>query len=327
MKHILLLSGLLLASLPLKAQQNPAVPLAYSLMNPFTIGMATGAIFTAGTMLWLRARAERLFLWHTVVGHVHINEGRCTVANILEEIEYFANSSQFYGILLTIDVAKGSFGTAAALHREIMLQKKKKPIVAFIENCCCAAGYYIASACDLIVASPCAQMGGIGVLYPHAYLDEPQYSMIEGAGIMQGNWQSDALQAGDYKMADLPMRPMNDHERLMQQNFIDDIYQTMCQDIAQARKLDITTTDIWANGQIFTANYASTIGLVDLLGSLAHVKVAMQQIFLDRKIKVPGRIVFLELASKRWFPTWQQLFEKTVGNQAQSHIRSQGNLN
>lgn len=318
MKIKFLLASLLLIQCPTAKTMGVSSGLA----NPFAVGLAAGALATAGTVLWLRVRTERIFLRHTVIGLVRINDIQ-NLDQTLDDIEYFADSNQFYGIMLLINSDGGNFGTAAALHRELLMQKKKKPIVAYIENKCCAAAYYIASACDLIVASPCAEVGSIGVIYPHAYLDAPQYYMLEGVGVMQGNWQPDALQAGAYKMAGLPMRPMNDNERQMQQALIDDMYQTMCTDIAQARGLSLEATGQWADGQLFTARYAATVGLVDLLGALTHGKIAMQQIFKDRCIKVPGRIVLLEKSDQQWLPTWRSLFEKTLGNQAQSNIRAQ----
>ncbi len=318
MNKKLLLVGLLLAA-PIYADQQL---MASSLINPFTIGIVSGAIFTAGTLLLLQAQAERTFLRHTVIGLVRMQDDIQGLDRILAELDYYVDSNQFFGVLLLINSSGGSFGTAAALHREILLRKNKKPIVAFIENSCCAAAYYVASACDFIAASPCAEVGSIGVLYPHAYLDSTQYYMLEGSGIMQGTWQPDGLQAGAYKMAQLPMRPMNDEERQMEQNFIDDIYNTMCSDIALARDLDITTSDLWANGKLFTAHSAAAVGLVDVLGSLAQTKSALLQLFKDRRIQVPGKIVLLEKKTQSWFSTMQTMFEKTLGNQAQSNIRS-----
>lgn len=139
---------------------------------------------------------------------------------------------------------------------------------------------------------------------------------------MQGSWQPDGLQAGAYKMAELPMRPMNDGERQMEQNLIDDIYNTMCTDIALARDLDLTTSDEWADGKLFAAHRAAAVGLVDVLGSLTDTKSALQQLFKERGIKVPGRIALLEMKEQGWLPSWRTLFQKTLGNQAQFNIRS-----
>ncbi len=320
MKTKLLLAGLLISS-PILANQQSPVPLSSILLSQFTIGLATGAIFTAGTMLWLRARAERI-LSHTAVGLIRVTGEIENLDELLSDIEFFSNSSQFYAILLIINSSGGNLGTAAALHRELIIQKRKKPIVVFVEKNCCAAAYYVASACDLIIASPCAEVGGIGVIYPHAYLDNPQYFMLEGAGIMQGTWQSDTVQAGSYKMAEIAMRPMNDNERQMEQNLVDDMYQTICGDIAQSRELSLTTTDQWADGQLFTARYASTIGLIDALGSLADSKVVLQHLFKDRGIKVPGKIVFLEKPIHGWLSSITNMFKKTLHNQAQLNIRA-----
>lgn len=67
-------------------------------------------------------------------------------------------------ILFDIDSPGGEVNGCSELADMIFLARGKKPIVAYASGACCSGAYWIASACDRILASDTAVLGSIGVV-------------------------------------------------------------------------------------------------------------------------------------------------------------------
>lgn len=73
-------------------------------------------------------------------------------------------SPQIKGILLDIDSPGGEVNGCSELSDMIYQARGKKPIVAYASGACCSGAYWIASACDKILAADTAILGSIGVV-------------------------------------------------------------------------------------------------------------------------------------------------------------------
>ncbi|WP_213055099.1 S49 family peptidase, partial [Escherichia coli] len=66
-------------------------------------------------------------------------------------------------VVLRINSPGGSSLASDIIYREVLLTKKVKPIIASMSDVAASGGYYIAMACDTIVAHPNTITGSIGV--------------------------------------------------------------------------------------------------------------------------------------------------------------------
>jgi len=157
--------------------------------------------------------------------------------------DYFEDDS-IKAILFKIESSGGSCGSCQALFHEIIQLKKQypKPVITLIENMCTAGGYYIASATDHLVASGTSIIGDIHVDHLCNIYDPA------------------AVQKEDTSVVTKPMSPAS-HLSL-------DTYKQIVEDIAHQRKLPLNSLKDWAEGNVFTAREALSIGLIDQLGSI-----------------------------------------------------------
>ena len=68
-------------------------------------------------------------------------------------------------VVLRINSPGGSFHASDLLWREIHLTREKKPVIASMSGVAASGGYYLAMACDTIMAMPNTVTGSIGVFH------------------------------------------------------------------------------------------------------------------------------------------------------------------
>jgi protease-4 len=131
-------------------------------------------------------------------------------------------------------------------------------VVCSLGSVAASGGYYIASACDQIVASPGTVTGSIGVIseVPHVQ------KLLELAKV-----EVETIKSGALKDVGSPLRPMTAEERQFFQKFIDGVYEQFLDDVARARKLDKNELRKIADGRILTGQQALEAKLIDKLGN------------------------------------------------------------
>src|SRR6266481_5075512 len=122
-----------------------------------------------------------------------------------------------------------------------------------------SGGYYVASACDAIVANPGSLTGSIGVIMEMGNVQE----LLQKIGV-----QPEVLKAGAYKDMGSPVRPLTDEERTIFQQMIDSVHTQFITAVADGRKLDAEKVRALADGRIYSGEQAHDLGLVDKLGGL-----------------------------------------------------------
>lgn len=160
--------------------------------------------------------------------------------NLLFEImNAVKNDKNIKGMAFIIDSPGGAVYRVTELFNAIKDIKIKK--VAFVDNCCCSLAYWLASACNKIIAtSETAYFGSIGVISGRYYSDSEVYIT---------NRES------PNKYQDL--RDEKDREKT--QNMLDDIYSIFVRDVTQKRNIDKEAL----KGGAFRSNEALKLGLID----------------------------------------------------------------
>ncbi|OGS35950.1 MAG: hypothetical protein A2506_01355 [Elusimicrobia bacterium RIFOXYD12_FULL_66_9] len=174
-------------------------------------------------------------------------------------IEQLAETKGVKAIVLDINSPGGSVGAVQEIHSRILRIKKEKkiPFVALFGDVAASGGYYIAAACDKIVAHPGTLTGSIGVIF--------SVSNMEGLFSKVG-YKMDPIKSGKHKDIGSPARAMTIEERKILQDLIDDAYGQFVTAVADGRGMSAEEVRPLADGRIYSGNQALANKLVDQLG-------------------------------------------------------------
>jgi len=133
----------------------------------------------------------------------------------------------------------------------------KKPTVAWIREYATSGAYWIASACDEIIADELSTVGSIGVMSIRPDIGE----LLKKFGI-----DIETLKTGIYKGLGLPYEKPTEEERALLKRELDEIKDYFLNAIARNRKLDEETLKELSTGKVYLGREAKELGLVDQLG-------------------------------------------------------------
>ena len=161
-------------------------------------------------------------------------------------------------VVLRINSPGGSSLASDIIYREVLLTKKVKPIIASMSDVAASGGYYIAMACDTIVAHPNTITGSIGVF---GVLPNIQPLLADKLGITV-----DRVTTG--RFSDLPTitRSLSDFEKRTLQHEVDNIYADFTTKAALGRHMPVERLRRLASGRVWSGLEAKNNGLVDVLG-------------------------------------------------------------
>ena len=161
-------------------------------------------------------------------------------------------------VVLRINSPGGSSLASDIIYREVLLTKKVKPIIASMSDVAASGGYYIAMACDTIVAHPNTITGSIGVF---GVLPNIQPLLADKLGITV-----DRVTTG--KFSDLPTitRPLTAFEQRTLQEEVNRIYADFTSKAALGRHMSVERLRRVASGRVWSGIEAKNVGLVDVLG-------------------------------------------------------------
>jgi protease-4 len=162
-------------------------------------------------------------------------------------------------VVLRINSPGGSSLASDIIYREVLLTKKVKPIIASMSDVAASGGYYIAMACDTIVAHPNSITGSIGVF---GVLPNIQPLLADKLGITV-----DRVTTG--KFSDLPTitRALSPYEKQQMQLEVNEIYADFTSKAALGRHMPVERLRRIASGRVWSGSEGKQIGLVDVLGS------------------------------------------------------------
>src|SRR5438132_12249159 len=82
----------------------------------------------------------------------------------LDTLHRYADNSMVKAIVMRIDSPGGTIAPTQEIYEEVRKIRRIKPVVASLSTVAASGGFYIASACDPIVASAGSITGSIGVV-------------------------------------------------------------------------------------------------------------------------------------------------------------------
>jgi protease-4 len=192
------------------------------------------------------------------------------------EIRKARKDDKVKAIVLRINSPGGSALASDVMWREVMEAKKVKPVIASMSDVAASGGYYMAMGCDTIVAQPNTITGSIGVF---GVLFNAENLLNEKMGLT-----FDRVTTGEFSALGMPTKPMNDAEKQIIQQGVEEIYGSFTSKAAQGRRMNIDSLKKVASGRVWTGADALKIGLVDVMGGLdTAIEIAAKAANLTEK--------------------------------------------
>lgn len=205
-----------------------------------------------------------------------------------------AEDKMIKGIILRLDTPGGEVTASDIIYHEIMNFKQKTgiPVIALMMGLTASGGYYIASACDYLIAHPSTLTGSIGVISLFPNLED----LFEKVGV-----QVQVIKSGELKDSGSVFRQMTQQEQDYFQKIIDEYHQNFQDIVYASRKDHLTKEDLKkiTDGRVMTASQALEAGLIDKIGyfdtalntildfaSLPEAKVISYTYFPRRKTNI-----------------------------------------
>jgi protease IV len=183
------------------------------------------------------------------------------LSQVYYRLEQAARDKLVRGIILRLDTPGGEVTASDVIYNEVLKFKKKTglPVVGLMMGVAASGGYYIASACDYVIAHPSTITGSIGVV---------SYFPSLGGLFSKFGITMQVLKSGEMKDAGSPFRDMNQDEQKVFQGIIDELYERFLQVIYEKRKGTLSLDEIRkiADGRVYTAPQALKLKLVDEVG-------------------------------------------------------------
>ena len=231
--------------------------------------------------------------------------GEHPVSLLLEQLDRARRDPWVKAVVLRLNSPGGTVVASELIHDEITrFRKSGKPIVAVMMDVAASGAYYIACACDEIIAQPSTITGSIGVIM----------QMFDVSGTMNLiGVKTDAIISGPFKDSGSPFRAMKPEDREIFQGIVDDMYERFVSVIERGRPaLDEAAVRRLADGRVYTAQQALDEGLIDRIATL---RVAIDLV----KERIGAKHVRLV--------TYHRPLEYRPNYYALGHTRLGGNIN
>ena len=192
-------------------------------------------------------------------------DGQIVSGAFIRDLKKARESKKVKAIILRIDSPGGSAFASDEMWEEIRKTAKEKPVYASMSDVAASGGYYMAMACDTIIAHPNTITGSIGVvlMLPNAS------GLIEKLGVSVDTVATSPSAIG-YDPA-LPLAS-GDKERIHRES--EKIYRRFVGRVAESRKRSFEDIRSVAKGRVWMGSAARERGLVDTLGGL-NTAIAM----------------------------------------------------
>lgn len=186
-----------------------------------------------------------------------------------KEIQKARMDDKIKAIVLRINSPGGSALASDVIWREVKLAQQEKPIIASMSDVAASGGYYIAMACDTIVALPTTITGSIGVF---GILPNLGPFLEDKLGVT-----TETVNTGKYSDMFTVTRALSAFEKQVIQESVENTYDTFTKKAAEGRGMTQENIKAVASGRVWSGIEAKEHGLVDVFGGLEEaVSLAAQ---------------------------------------------------
>ena len=217
---------------------------------------------------------------------------------VLAELRRFREMPWVKAVVVRVDSPGGAVAPTQEIFEEIQRAKKKKPFIASMGSTAASGGYYIATACDKIVANPGTLTGSIGVIMQLANVEE----LMKKIGVKGYN-----VKSGVNKDIGSPFQPLSPEGREILQSLVDNVHSQFVVAVAKSRGMDEALVRKLADGRIYSGAQAKELGLIDQFGTLED---AIELAAKRAGITVEPAVYYSRPEQERW---WERMFMGVFG--------------
>ena len=172
-------------------------------------------------------------------------------------------------LVIRVDSPGGSAFASEIIRREVELYRDEGiPVFISMGSVAASGGYWISAPADQIWATPTTITGSIGAFAALATLEES----LEKLGLY-----SDGVSTGPLSGLLSADRPLSDKAQTIVQSRIDNLYGQFLYLVSTDREIPLEELSPIAGGRVWTGNQAKELGLVDELGTLDDVILAIAE--------------------------------------------------
>ena len=227
-----------------------------------------------------------------------IDDSRWTI----QSLKQLGETKGIKAVVVRIDSPGGAVGPTQEIYEEIEKLKKKKPVIASLGGIAASGGYYIASACDQVVANPGTLTGSIGVIMELSNVEE----LMKKIG-----YKGSSIKSGPHKDIGSPLRPLTPEGKAILQSLVDNVHEQFVSAVAKGRAMSEDVVRELADGRVYSGEQAKKLGLVDILGNMED---AIELAAKRAGIKKEPKVIYTRGDDRSW---WERLlfsfFGKRVG--------------
>jgi protease-4 len=215
----------------------------------------------------------------------------------VEAIRRAREDDNIKAIVLRINSPGGEFRASDMMWREITLARKQKPVIASMSDYAASGGYYLAMACDTIVAQPHTITGSIGIF---GMMFDMSAFLSNKVGIT-----FDEVRTGEFGDMYTLSRPLTEAERNYWQKNLDDHYASFTRKAAEGRHISVEEIEEVASGRVWSGAQALDRKLVDILGGFddaVNIAAAKAGVAADYRLRFyPEQdLTFFEQLMSQW---------------------------
>ena len=184
------------------------------------------------------------------------------VQEIAAQLKKAKKDDDVGAVLLVIDSPGGSVTASDVLYHEIVHFKEKtgRKVVAAMMDVAASGGYYIALPADAIVAHPTTITGSVGVLF----LQPKVVGLMDKIGV-----EVQVSKSGANKDIGSPFRAATAQEKKILQQMTDKLARRFLDLVSTHRRIDAKRLAEIASANVYLADEAQRLGLVDRVGYLS----------------------------------------------------------
>ncbi|MCG8310566.1 MAG: signal peptide peptidase SppA [Cytophagales bacterium] len=219
-----------------------------------------------------------------IVASGNIVPGKGDIDNIgsekyAKEIKRAGDDDKIKAIVIRINSGGGSALASDIMWRAIKLAAEKKPVIASMSDYAASGGYYMAMACDTILAQPNTITGSIGVF---SMLFNMQGFLENKLGITTDN-----VKTGHFSDIFSMTKPLSEYEiQYLKKNTLKS-YDSFITKAAEGRSMEKNELEPLASGRIWTGDEALENGLIDMHGDLDDaVAIAAEKAGVEDDYKI-----------------------------------------
>lgn len=179
---------------------------------------------------------------------------------VINDLRKLRENDNVKAVVLRVNSPGGSAYGSEQIWREVSLLKEKKPVVVSMGDYAASGGYYISCAADIIVAEPTTLTGSIGIF---GMVPDASELMTKKLGL-----HFDGVKTNELADMNSAMRPLNNEEKQIMQNMVNNGYELFVRRCADGRKMDVNEIKRIAEGRVWTGEMAQKLNLVDELGDI-----------------------------------------------------------